>query len=156
MLALVVILLAVVQLNSLTLMETNTMTEARAEAAEAAMSDAPLSPTVPYLNSWEEGDDEMRYTPDDDPQGASAGAFYADIVNETVSDSSQWNIFTEHGNPIESMYNGGGVPSTYFGLVQGEASASTNLLPGFASIIGASESVDVETEVWMTWTRGIY
>lgn len=154
--AIVTVLVAMLQLATLTMMQTDTMTEARAKAADMAMSDTLISESPYYMETWDVAADGKRYTRDDDAVNAASGPFYGNFIEKSVSDATEWNVFSDSPNIISTMHNSPAQPSTYFGLVKGDASQTTNLLSAFKNLIYSADSITVESEVWMTWTKGIY
>jgi len=156
LIGIVVILLAMVELTNLSMIQTRTMTEARANVARVMQDEIVLFPTADFLQTWEEGADGKRYTADDVPVTASVSSFYGTIVNKSVSDASDWNVFAGNPNHIVDLHNTPGIVSPFFGLLKGDASETTNLLPGFQRFIYGAETITIESEVWMTWTKGIY
>ncbi len=160
--AIVVVLAGLLQLTTLTMMQTETMMEARAEAASAAMAEIALVPSVPYIKTWTESPrnaegDDVRYTADDEASTIkNTESFFNTMPDKSVSDASEWNVFEDDQNPFVTMHSSRGIPSSYFGLVKGDASATTNILNAFRSLIYSNDSITINSEVWMTRTKGIY
>ena len=156
MIGIVVVLLAMLELSRISMLRTETMMEARANVAAIMQSDTVLSPTPRFLRTWDEGPDGKRYTADDVPVSASSASFYQTTVERSVSDASDWNILSRIPNEIVTMRNSPQLLADRFGLLRGEASATTALLPGFQRFVHRDGSITIESEVWMTWTKGIY
>lgn len=160
--AIIVVLTALLQITSLCITQTNTMTEARRQAAELALQEAPAIPVPGYLETWEESSDGTRYTADDEAIDLSSTApFYGLTVEKSVKDPGDWNVLAEHPNHISTLHQaavGGPIdnPSFYFGMVKGEDSETVDLVSGFQKLIYRKKSITIDSEVWMTWTKGMY
>ena len=156
MIGIVVILLAMLELTKIGMLHTMTTNEARADVAGSMQSETVLFPTPRFLQTWHEGADGIRYTADDVPVTASSVSFYHTTVERSVSDASDWNILNQVPNSVVTLRNSPAMPAAYFGLLKGQSSATTGLLPGFQRLVSGESTITVESEVWMTWTKGIY
>lgn len=142
-----------------------TMTEARAEAGRRAMMEVGdgtgivLTDNPAFIRNWEAGPDGKRYTPDDSYSVGNAGGFLDTVVDASATDPQDWDILSEiPGNELSELH-ASVTPASHFALVKGESDTITvdlNLVPAFRHLIYAADSVDVQTEVWMTWVNGIY
>jgi len=153
--AVVVLVAGLLQVASLSSAHTETMVEARRQAGERAMLDSESVFTPDYIRDWHEGPDTRRYTRDDTFTTANAADFQSTIVDK-AADAAGWTVIdTVPGNRLTRIH-GSGMPQTQFGLVRGYDSKTVDLLPAIQSLVYAADSIEVETEVWMTWTKGIY
>ena len=151
------ILVAILQLNSISMLQTNTMVEARERAAEAAMADSPTFPLPGFLQTWEESTDGKRYTTDDKQINANSADFSASILNHAADTELEWSALTAKESYISTLCDEGLNPAIHFGLVSGSSDPATiELMKIFQSLIYNKPSITVESEVWMTWTKGIY
>jgi len=156
MVGIAVVLLGMLELSRIGMLQTSTMTEARSDVARIMQSDTVLFPTPDFLQTWEEGADGRRYTADDEAVTTSSDGFYHTTVEESVADPADWDILREAPSPLLTLHDTPAVPAAFFGLLKGEASATTDLLPGFQRLVYDDETITIESEVWMTWTKGIY
>ncbi|MFU8779711.1 MAG: hypothetical protein ACNA71_01640 [Kiritimatiellia bacterium] len=156
MIGIVVILLAMLELTKISMLQTLAMTEARANVARIMQADVVLFPTPDFLQTWDEGPDGKRYTADDVPVTASSASFYQTTIERSVADPAHWNLLSARPNRIVNLRNAPIVPAAHFGLLKGNASETTSLLPGFQRLLYRAETITVESEIWMTWTKGIY
>ena len=148
------------QLSSLTRTHTDVFVEARRRAGQAAMLDLGAggrpSSDPHYIYDWQEGPDERRHTRDDILVAGSPSAFTEQIVARLSQDEEGWDVLQGiPGDDLQALRNGGN-PVAWFGLVRGHAAQRVDLLPAVQHLLYASEDVEVECEVWMTWTKGLY
>lgn len=159
MIAIMTVLLALIQINEMARAETDTLVAARREAGQSAMQETAVMASPGFLYDWEDpdGGDGMRYSADDEQIDGSSSRFSQHVIENTVSDAGEWNIFENHDNYMKTMHDDGGMnPSAYFGMIKGEDSETITLLDGFRKLIYNADTVEIESEVWMTWTKGIY
>jgi len=156
MIGIVVVLIAMLELTKICMLHTVTMMEARADVAAVMQHDTVLFPTPQFLQTWDEGPDGKRYTADDVPVTASSASFYNTTVQRSVADPSDWDILSQTPNRLVTLHNSPMMLAACFGLLRGSASETTDLLPGFQRFIYRESSLTIESEVWMTWTKGMY
>ena len=156
MIGIVVVLLAMLELTKIGMMRTRATMDARADVAAFMQSDTVLFPTPGFLQTWNEGPDGKRYTADDVPVTASSASFYHTTIERSVADAADWNLLQQIPNPISTLHSSPTVLAAGFGLLRGQSSATTNLLPGFQRLVSGTDTITIESEVWMTWTKGIY
>jgi len=154
--ALIVLISGLLQVASLTRARTDAMATARDEAGGLAMLDSPVSDFPDYIYEIGVGDDERSYSYDDEVSHANAGLFESEIMDHTVSESGEWDVLEEVPNTTFYDLHGNLTPAAAFGLVKGDASETVTLLPAVRSLLYRADEIDVECDVWMTWTRGIY
>ncbi len=149
----VVVITGLIQIGLLGYHHTQTMIEAREEAGEAAMLEIGLSEESPeYLVNWEEGGDERKYSPDDEPVQGNVGYLQSRILaHAQPSDLSSYLPNNEISLLADSP-----LPHYEMGLVSGTDDRTLDLLPGFSHLISGSDSIEVKSKVWMTRTKGIY
>jgi hypothetical protein len=156
--AMLVLFAGLLQVSSLIKTHTDTMVQARTQAGEQAMLESPLLPVPRYIRDWVPGQDGQRHTPDDRWTPANADAFADTLVEQAVAEDMDWGLWQERDakpNPVADMRSTVN-QSAHFGLLRGHASSVTNLLPAIRHLVYNADTVEVSTEVWMTWTSGIY
>lgn len=154
--AVLVLVSGLLQVASLTKTHTDVMVEARRQAGRKAVNLFGGSESAEYIRDWEPGDDEKRYTRDDSFTDGSRGAFVGTIVDKAGRAQNDWDIIARTANKGVSELRAGSEPTETFGLVRGYESRDVELLPAVRSLLYRAHSIDVESEVWMTWCTGIY
>jgi hypothetical protein len=158
--SIVALFAGLVQMVSLSSARHRTQYQARSEAGAASLDDiggggAQLS-DAEYIEDWETGNDERRHTRDDLTTSGDTFPFELQIVAPTSPDEAGWDIIEQAPGDQFSMLLGAFNPAPLFGIVEGEADEEVPLLPAVQSLLYDAESIEVESRVWMTWTRGIY
>ncbi len=153
---LIVLIAGLLQVASLTRARTDAMASARAKAATRALEISPFSEFPDYIHEISAGPDGRTYSHDDEANYADPELFDATIVNRAVSNSSEWAVLEAvPTNPFADLH-GSLSPASAFGLLKGDASEPVTLIPAVRSLLYRADEIDVECEVWMTWTQGIY
>lgn len=149
---LLVLFAGIVQLSSLGLLQTRMMTEARREAGAKAMLDVGSLSGPDYISERTAGPDEVRYSRDDGMSRADPGLFQAGMVRYAHP-----ALLNEQcpSNAVSLLYETA-FPELQFGLVSGEAHATTNLLPIVRNLLYRVDVIDIEGKAWLTWTKGLY
>ncbi len=157
LIALLVLVAGLLQVASLTKAQTDSMVEAREDAGRRAFSEnQAFSETADYIQDIEVGPDGRTYSLDDTTTPANGGRFRRDIISHTVSAENQWEILEELPDQSFTTLNNAGNPISTFGLLKGSASRTITLRPAVRSLIYRAEEIEIESDVWMTWTKGIY
>ncbi|MDP6525870.1 MAG: pilus assembly protein [Kiritimatiellia bacterium] len=154
--AVMVLLAGLLQIASLTKAETDTMIDARREAAEKAMSDPSLLGTADFVGDVLVGGDESKYSADDIHTTVSSDEFVAYIVEPSGSSAAEWAIIDSVPSNSFSAIRSSSVPTYELGMVKGDANDSVPLISAVQKLIYDDDSIEVESEVWMPWLRGIY
>ena len=160
---LVVILVLVaglLQVASLTNTESDVMADARAEAGELAMMDVDSSIDLvygtDYIHDWQPGSDTTRYTPDDVWSQGNPAGFENQIVNRASPTPAGWDIIDAVPDNRFTRLRKSGDPISCFGLVKGHEKKSVEVIPAVRELLYRADTIQVESEVWMTSTKGIY
>ncbi len=156
MVAVVVLLAGLIQLISLTRAETDVMNEARAEAGRDAMNSVYSDGNANYIRDWEKAADEKAYTRDDEFTDGDTARFRSVVVARAGNSQSDWDTLNSVPNNRISALGAGQDPARAFGLVRGYESETIQLLPATRSLIYRADEIELESEVYMTWTTGIY
>ncbi len=156
--AVLVLFAGMIQLVSLTRAQTETMTEARENAASDMMMDFDPMTSADYIKDWQEGGDEKQLTSDDTSDTANPFDLQNTIVEKSVADPTEWQYIDKLNANKISQLHGSAVPSSVFGLIKGQAktSAQIDMIPAVRHFLYDADSIDIECEAWMTWTKGIY
>mgnify|MGYP001587526695 CR=1 FL=1 len=150
--AIIVLAAGLLQFAHLSAAHTVTAYEARREAgAYALMATAPFS-SPDYILDRTVGADGAAYSRDDGHIGALPGIFSAQVVD--FADPAALGSRLP-GNAISGLY-GDPFPHLEFGMTHGSATKHVPLLPVIRSLVYKAPEIELESEVWMIWTHGIY
>jgi hypothetical protein len=144
------------QLAQLARTHTDCSVEARRLAGQHAMSGIGTVSTPDYIRDWSPGPDTERHTADDTFSAGVPSAFLDTIVERAVPEPDDWAVIAQA--PRNGLYplHGSQDPVSRFGLVRGVHEESVTLLPAVQRLLYDARSIDVKSEVWLTWTKGIY
>jgi hypothetical protein len=156
MVAILAVCAGLLQVSTLTKAQTDALFEARKKASEHVFSDAMPMGSPEYIRYWKEGPDGKAMTADDLTTAANGSQFAATIVEKSVATADDWPIIEKAPDDVFLQLHGNAMPITKFGLVGGEATRSVDLIPAVQHLLYRADSIDLESKVWMTWTRGIY
>lgn len=135
---------------------TKAMMEARRKAGAKAMLNIPPIESPDFILDWKEGNDGKKMTADDASTKDIPQPFNDNIVNHAAGNSAEWSVFSDiNRNQISKLHNSS-TPSAYFGLVKGHKHTSIPLLPVMQKLIFNSDRIDIDADVWLTHTKGIY
>lgn len=150
--SLLVLVAGIIQISTLGLLHTRVMNEARRLAGVKALQDAPPFAGPQYIAERTVGGDGVRYSADDGTTAGDASAFQARIVGYAKPDELEKR---RPGNVFTPLYKED-FPQLQFGLVEGRAKASTNLIPIVRTLLYNADEIEVKGQAWLTWTKGIY
>jgi hypothetical protein len=152
LLAILILFGAILQISSMGLIRNQMMARARNEAGMLAMQDAPSFFIPDYILDRTLGPDQVSYSSDDDIVPGNPAGFINRVVN--YSDPNELDRYVPDNE--FSVMPGLQAPQQEFGLLNGRARQTVDLLPVIRHLLYASDQVVVEGEAWMTWTKGIY
>lgn len=150
--ALLVLFAGIVQISFLGFLHTRMMTEARRQAGVKAMQDASSFAGPDYIAARTVGADGIRYSRDDGTDDGDVSLFQAGMVRYAQPDRLNGQC---PSNAFSQLYEST-FPQLQFGLVEGEAVASTNLIPVVRTLLYRADTIDVVGKAWLIWTKGIY
>jgi len=152
--AIIILVAAMLQIGSLTVQHTHTMTEARRLASQQAMN--PATPLIALdaqqIMDWNVGQDRHHYTPDDTAQGSS----WMIVPDPVLSAAHPDNLAILVPSNAVSALSGGGLPAEVCGLVKGAHAQQVDILPIIRRLVYDGAFITVESKTWLTWTEGIY
>ena len=151
-----VLLAGMLQLAALTKAQTDTMVEARRRAGEEAVDVNVPMDDPEFIRDWEAGADGFRHTADDAYSSGDAIDFQAVVVEHAVDDPDDWRVLDEAQTTHVSDLHRGVNPVDFFGLLRESSSETVELMPAVRELIYDKDSITVRSDVWMTWTKGIY
>ena len=154
--AVLVLFAGLLQIIGLTQTQTDVLVNARREAGQRAMAGTANRMAPDYIRFWEEGPDESRHSVDDRHTAADPGRFRTTVIEELASDPSDWLVVDAvPGNPFSDLHDNAN-PISDFGLLNGTDSDTVDLIPTLRNLVYDSDTITVESEVWMPWMRGMY
>lgn len=153
MVVMLVLLTGLIQIGQLTHAHTRTMIAARAAAGQLAMADGrPAIETVSLISDWFQGPDLRRYTHDD---MALVTSNAATLPGELAGQAHLERVPNAPVNALSTL-EASANPAGDFFLVKGEASESVSILPVIRRLVYVRSTLEVESEAWLVWTKGIY
>jgi hypothetical protein len=135
--------------------DTRNLQNARDEAGQAALSDtylAPVSPGPRYIQDWSIGADGSTYSRDDQPVIGNSALLSDGIVVHARPDRLAGLLPDNQLSPLSDS------SQVLRGLsfVRGYAnSGPIPLYPITRNLIFGRDSITLETEVYLIWTRGL-
>jgi hypothetical protein len=157
-LAVVLVLVAgLLQVAALTRAQTDTMVEARRRAGEEAMDvNQPLAGPE-FIRDWTDGPDGYAYSGDDTFSEGDALTFLGAVVDQAAGGADGWDRIGQAGgdNRLYGLHRALR-PVSAFGLVKGSDEETVEVIPAVRELIYDKDRITVRSDVWMTWTRGIY
>jgi hypothetical protein len=154
--AVLVLFAGLLQLSSLGTAHTEAMALARHEAGQRAMAAIEPSTAPRFIRDWSPGPDGKPYTRDDIPLTVSGREFRSVIVDRATRDPEDWELIDGIAGDRFSRLHHSASPEAEFGLVRGRRAGSVPVMPAVRDLLYRTERIDIECEVWLTWTRGIY
>lgn len=156
LLAMVVLIAGLLQISSLTRAQTDAMAAARQEVGTLLFGEHPVSALPDYIAAIGPGPDNRSYSYDDTSTSADPAAFQHVIMDQAVHDPADWDVLDTVPDNAFSALHDAAAPVNEFGLLKGDASETVSLIPAVRGLLYRADEIEVECDVWMTWTRGIY
>ena len=129
---------------------------ARRNAGRLALSNQLVRDNPDYIRTWHAGADERTYSRDDDYNHANPNVFRAYFPERVVGRPDDWRVMeaVPH-NPIADIRDAPD-PADAFGMVSDREYRNVPLLPAVRHLLYRADRLEIESEVWMTATYGIY
>lgn len=138
--------------------DSKSMLDATTEAIEDSMGNS-ISKTFSPIKDWDNGVDGYEQTKDDKAKGGSLANVRNAITGHAVP-NGDWSAF-ERGDGNSVVYgdikqlDSSGSVST-IGMIEGNASETAEIPPVIQRSLGMPDEVEVENQVWMPKTEGLY
>jgi hypothetical protein len=133
-----------VQLGLLQNAHSEVMAEARQSAAEHAVEPVEGDETPDYTGSREDGPDEVNYSADDEAPAGNTGDVQTKLVNYALPAELRTRI---GDNTVTAV--SGDASLVMDGFVNGHASRTVTLLPVIENLLTGTDSIEVQSDVWM-------
>ena len=150
--AIMVLLACILQVAMISAKQSELFIDAREEAAIAAMQDMPVLSDPDYIQSWTAGADESTYSADDSQTDGLISDIPFRITAHARPDSISALV---PDNPLSTLHSSP-LPQAQFGMVNGNEEATIELLPVIQDLLYAAEEIELEADVWLPRTGGIY
>lgn len=154
--AIIVLFAAIIQIGRFASVEQELQSVARRRAGELSLSPTPNSATPDYIELWNEGADGSRLTRDDVFTQGSEAQFKQTIVESGAANPADWAILDQSRDHPLARLRASPTPVSEFGLVYAAESETVDLLPGVRNLLYRADAIDLESKVWLGYTRNIY
>lgn len=161
MVPLLALIAAIIVVGLLGQRRSRTMAEARRDAAALSMLNLPpgndILSDASYIRDWSQGQDSFSLSSDDSFSRGDTASFQETVVEKSDYSGSDWELIDSiPGNRLTRLRSDPAVMGS-LGLVKGHASHRVLIaIPAFRRLISRSDSIEVESTVWLTSCRGIY
>lgn len=152
--AILAILAALLQIGLLSRVHLDTIGEARGAAAQYAISDVyqSMQPSAEMIQAWDEGDDGRRYSRDD--EAAVGGSQFLRQHVLPVAHPDELHRHVPGNRFFNLQYNDPAADE--FEFVRGTSeSRPVPLLPVVRHLLYNAESIRLEAQSVLVWTKGI-
>ncbi len=153
--AILILTAALLQIGTLVREDGRTLQKARAEAGAAALGSAyfaPVSPGPQYIRDWTVGPDGAAYTRDDRAVIGNAALLSDGIVLHAKPDDLRRLV---PDNPVSTLSDSAQVLPG-LGFVRGYSSSGpVALYPITRNLIFGRDTLTLESQVFLIWTRGL-
>lgn len=138
--------------------DSKSMLEATEEAIKDSMGN-PLADNFSPIKDWNDGADGYEQTKDDKAEKGSFSKVRNKITGHAVPDND-WSAFDRaDGNSVrygDIKQLDSSASASVIGMIEGTASETAEIPPVIQKSIGLAEEVEVENQVWMPKTGGLY
>ena len=152
LIAMVVLFMGMLQIQALARAHTRALSGAREEAgADAIAGSYMLRHGQPrFIQDWQAGPDQARYSQDDVAQPANPGGSVQGIVRYAHPADLRVYVPT---NPVSDMADSGRVLTDMYLTHGHEASDSIPLYPIIRSLVYGASDIQMQGNAWLTWTH---
>jgi hypothetical protein len=149
--AVVFLIAGIIQFAELAGAKGRLLLQLRGDAGPKALSTIPFLPDSPdYLRTWEEGDDAMRHTADDDRvRGQAGNVLQQQVVDRSVPAGASWLPLQEAVNRDIATLHETALPMTALGFLHTQEREVVELLPAMRTWIYGRDNVTVGAEIWL-------
>jgi len=154
MVSILVLVAGLLQIGVLSREHTKTLLDARAEADMQAMSPIHAEQLMGagYIQDWEEGVEGVRYTRKDRPSPGDPQGIISNVVDHALPSALYRTVGEQRVHRLDESL----MVTDAFEFVRGHSYGDpVEMLPIMRRLVTTSESLRMEHEVWMPWTRGL-
>lgn len=138
--------------------DAKSMLAATTEAIEDSMGNSIPSNFSP-IKDWDNGADGYEQTKDDKSMHGSFSGV-RDAITGHVAPNGDWSAFERpDGNSVvygEIKQFDSSAGASTMGMIEGKSSETAEIPPVIQKALGMAEEVEVENQVWMPKTEGLY
>ena len=148
--AVMVLFAGLLQIGLFSRLHTDAMMEARKDAAERAVSPFAGAMSADFIAAWQDGDDEISYSKDDDAVLGQLNHFSSHIVQYAHP------VELEDKRGVNLISTMSAQPSLILSaLERGVAERTMDVLPVIRNMVYGDDSIEVECEVYAVSERGL-
>jgi len=151
LIALLVIIMCMLQIQSLALTHTQTLNAARAQAgADAVISSYVLRNEMPpWVNNISSGRDSIRYSQDDSKLTGNPGYVTDGIVARAKPSDLAHYV---PGNELSAAASSGGLMNELY-LTHGRQQTAVGIFPVIKSLVYGTDTIQMQGDAWLSWTH---
>ena len=154
--AIVVLFAAIIQVARFAIVEHETSTEARRVAGQRALSPIIQQTAPDFIDAWYEGPDARQHSRDDLFTDGDAAGFRQTVVESGAAAPSEWSYLDQgRSHPLRQLRNAPD-PANAMGMVYARESDWVELLPGVRHLLYRADTIEIESEVWLSSTKNLY
>lgn len=153
--AIMSVVIGLMLLNRIESASLDTITAARGKAGDLCLSLIYQgAPDAQFISDWQAGPDDAGYTHDDEAKPDLLAPALIDTIAGNAEMGGPASLATNAVSRLDSAPD----PISEFYLVKGSESREINLsdIPAARSLFTREETFRLESDVWLTWTEGIY
>lgn len=151
LIALLVVIMGMLQIQSLALAHTQTLNDARAEAGGYALDSSYIphySPPV-WISDINPGRDKIRYSQDDQKmQGSPSLVTDGIVAHANPAELSKY----ASGNELSAASSAYGLMNELY-LTHGRQRSQVETFPLIRSIVYNADVIQLQSDVWLSWTH---
>ena len=154
--AILALLAGLLRIMTLAIAHSEVMDNARLQAGRRALSQSIILDTPDFIEEWAPGDDESRYSVDDESSDANEREFLLKVVDKAGRTHADWILLDQLSGNEVSILRYSPSTATRLGLVLGTDSDTVPLLPAVKHLLYDVDEITVESKIWMPRLTGIY
>lgn len=151
LIAMLVLFAGLYQLGLLAHAHTEIMINAREDVAEDFFMPVVNMEPPNYIAAWNDGDDEVNYSADDESTEGNIGA-----VSAGITVFAHPNELAQHVGPNPVSAANVAPDLLMHGMQSGYDSVTVDVLPAVQNLLYAEESIELECKVWLVTGENIY
>ncbi|MDF7826456.1 hypothetical protein P4B35_20670 [Pontiellaceae bacterium B12227] len=154
----VVVITMLLQINLLSQEHLRVAVAARTLMGEELIDSSSYAGDGKFLSDWENGDDDYRYSEDDEAKTGSAGGFLASLMEGVAIDELEGYLAISgsyDGNRISDVIDSGNLVDAFDVTKVSVESDPVELLPGVRKLVYDVEELQFTHEIYMPWANNV-